>query len=1149
MTLSVLLIESDECHASAEMQVLAAERPDWQVEVADSVAQSRALMTVHFFDVVVVSHRLNDGTVFDLMDSLTGKLAILCVMPGQEAVAAQALRQGFSDYLIKDAELGYLQSLCSRIEVVRGGSDMIRIQSESAERFELALGGADLGLWERHLISGKLTVSERWGAMLGYTQGEVEWIVNSWQDVVHPDDWKAIQETSDAYLSGRIRKYQCEYRLRHKEGHWVWVLSRGRVVERDVTGAPVRLLGTFMDITELKQTRDEFARQHRLLQAISRAQTVFITSIDAKTLFDWLLVDLLAATGSEYGFVGEVLFNAAQQPYLKIQAISDLAWDETSRRMHENIAAGAGMEVPNLNTLFGAALATGEPVISNQPERDPRRGGLPTGHLVMRSFLGLPIHSDGELVAMVGLANQPGGYSQADIDFLDPLCSTIGQMVQARRGEAERCRVQAELQKTSELLEQRTQALYTTLDSMNHGISTVDAEGRTTIYNQRYLELLDLPESLLLTRPTHEEIVRFQAGRGDFGETYDLVEAVGRDYVARGTGEAPPERYLRKTRSGTVLEVKTRVLPSGGMVRTYADVTSYVEAQEALRESVARFRSLTELSSDWYWEQDEQFRFVRFEGRQVSPTGPAGPRSASLGKTRWEVGALNMTEADWRSHRAVVEAHQTFYDFELLRVDVEGNPYWVSVSGTPIFDGEGVFRGYRGIGRNITERKRAEDETRRLAFYDPLTGLPNRRLLLDRLSQALAISARSQRHGALLFLDLDNFKDLNDTLGHDMGDKLLEQVAARLATCIREGDTVARLGGDEFVIMLEDLSDDVRKAATQVEVVSGKVLSLFEQPYDLVGLPQHSTPSIGITLFRGHLHSVDELLKRADLAMYQAKAAGRNTLRFFDPDMQAAVATRAALEGDLRHGLNNGELVLHYQAVVDTQGQLVGAEALVRWEHARRGMVSPAEFIPLAEQTGLILPLGRWVLQTACEQLVAWSAQPHAAGLTLAVNVSARQFRQSDFVAQVLEVIEYTGANPHRLKLELTESLLLNDVEDIIGKMTELKARGVGFSLDDFGTGYSSLAYLKRLPLDQLKIDQSFVRDVLTDPNDAAIVRTILALARSMDLAVVAEGVESEGQRRFLLNNGCHGFQGYLFGRPGPVTDLPLGAAAASLTS
>ena len=568
------------------------------------------------------------------------------------------------------------------------------------------------------------------------------------------------------------------------------------------------------------------------------------------------------------------------------------------------------------------------------------------------------------------------------------------------------------------------------------------------------------------------------------------------------------------------------------------DITERKQAEVKLQESELRFRSLTDLSSDWYWEIDENFRFIRFDGFRKGQ----GQQTAqsSIGKTRWEIGALNMSPKDWDEHRRMLTEHRQFKDLELQRLDAAGQPYWIAISGIPMYDSAGRFRGYRGIGRDISPRKLAEDETQRLAFYDTLTGLPNRRLLMDRLSQLMALSVRSQQQGALLFIDLDNFKDLNDTLGHDVGDQLLHQVAVRLTSCIRTTDTAARFGGDEFVVMLEGLSENAGEAAAQAERIAEKILHQLNQPYELIGKQHSSTPSIGIALFSGNQPGADELLKRADVAMYQAKAAGRNTLRFYDPEMQATVVARAQLTADLRQGLLHDELKLHFQPLVDQSGSVTGYEALVRWQHPQRGVIPPGDFIELAEETGLILPIGLWVLQAACRQLLAWSAHAATRALTLSVNVSARQFRRPDFAEQVLQTVREIGADPQRLKLELTESVLLNDVEDAIGKMSQLRDAGVRFALDDFGTGYSSLAYLKRLPLDQLKIDQTFVRDVLTDPNDAAIVRTILALARSLDLVAVAEGVESQGQLQFLREQGCSVFQGYLFGRPRPIEELAM---------
>jgi diguanylate cyclase (GGDEF)-like protein len=432
---------------------------------------------------------------------------------------------------------------------------------------------------------------------------------------------------------------------------------------------------------------------------------------------------------------------------------------------------------------------------------------------------------------------------------------------------------------------------------------------------------------------------------------------------------------------------------------------------------------------------------------------------------------------------------------------------------------------------DITLRKASEEAIRRMALVDFLTGLPNRRCLMERLEHALKLSARNRLRGALLFIDLDNFKDLNDTLGHNMGDLLLQQATRRFVACVRDSDTVARLGGDEFVILLENLCEEADEALEHVRTVGEKILLALNEPYVLGAHQHHCTSSIGITMFVGATEDVDTLLKQTDLAMYQAKADGRNTLRFFSPSMQEAVSARAALDADLRQGLRCQQFQLVYQPQVDAAGRCTGAEALLRWRHPQRGMVAPAEFIPFTERSGLILPLGKWVLETACAQLVAWAARPSTAGLSIAVNVSPRQFRQLDFVEQVLAALADSGAPAHRLKLELTESLLLDDVDAAIVTMRALTRHGVEFSLDDFGMGYSSLSYLQRLPIRQLKIDRSFVHDVLSSAHNAAITNTIITLARSMGLSAIAEGVETVAQRDFLVSQGCDAFQGYLFGR------------------
>lgn len=467
------------------------------------------------------------------------------------------------------------------------------------------------------------------------------------------------------------------------------------------------------------------------------------------------------------------------------------------------------------------------------------------------------------------------------------------------------------------------------------------------------------------------------------------------------------------------------------------------------------------------------------------------------------------------------------------RKNGEVYPKWLSISA--VKDANGKVTHYVGSHIDITDRKTAEEAINHLAYFDSLTNLPNRRLLMDRLQHALSSSTRRNCYGALLFLDLDNFKSLNDTLGHEVGDQLLQIVAQRLNLCVRRGDTVARLGGDEFVLILESLNKLAIEAATQVENIGEQIKNSLNQTYHLGVHEYNCTSSIGVTLFVNDETRIEELMKQADIAMYQAKKAGRNNVCFYDQQMQENISYRVLLEKELNKAITRQQLLLYYQVQVDRHLHPIGAEALVRWQHPTRGIVNPGEFIPLAEESGMILPLGHWVLASACQQLANWSNRPETSKLTISVNISAKQFHLPTFVDEVLTLVAHFGIDPSRLKLEITESMLLEKVDEIIIKMNLLKSHGINFSLDDFGTGYSSLQYLKKLPLDQLKIDQSFVRDIVSDTNDQAIVRTIIDMAKNMNVDIISEGVETEEQCQLLNSNGCKSFQGFLFGRPVPI--------------
>ena len=588
-------------------------------------------------------------------------------------------------------------------------------------------------------------------------------------------------------------------------------------------------------------------------------------------------------------------------------------------------------------------------------------------------------------------------------------------------------------------------------------------------------------------------------------------------------------------RVSTWLEL--RGYPFGGGVAIHLrDVTARHKSEEQLRlleSSIARLNDVVIITEAGpFSAPGPRIVFVNeaFERR----TGYT--RDEVLGRTPRLLQGPDTQRGELDHIRAALE------QWEPVRVDLinykkNGEPFWVDLDISPVWDSTRKLTHWVAVGRDISERKSAEEKIQYLAFYDPLTKLPNRQLLLDRLHVALSDQDRP-REGALMFIDLDNFKILNDTLGHQKGDMLLQQVAERLRSCVAKGDTVARLGGDEFVILIENSHAKPLEPAAAARIVSDRILTTLGEPYVLPGYLHHSTCSIGVTLFGKEPCSVSELLKQADLAMYQAKNLGRNAVCFFDPAMQALVSANAALASDLRQAWRENQFLIDYQPQVGVDGRMAGVEALLRWDHPERGRVGPDEFIPTAEETSLIVPIGRWVLETACEQLALWAKQPERRHLSIAVNVSVRQFRHPDFVDELMQAISNSGIEPQKLKLELTESLLADGIEVTVAKMGSLKEMGVTLSLDDFGMGYSSLSYLKRLPLDQLKIDREFVKEVLTDANDAAIARTIIGLAQSLGLGVIAEGVETEEQRAYLAAQGCPSYQGYLFCRPLPIDEL-----------
>lgn len=564
------------------------------------------------------------------------------------------------------------------------------------------------------------------------------------------------------------------------------------------------------------------------------------------------------------------------------------------------------------------------------------------------------------------------------------------------------------------------------------------------------------------------------------------------------------------------------------------------QVEQELRESETKFHTMLDWATDWeYWLREDGS--VHYMTPSVTAFTGYSVADFVANPGLFDRVVHPEDQAIWQAHQAQIEPPSPndvhpLLDLRLLHRD--GSLRWVSRISRPVYGPAGQYLGRRITLRDITERKASEEEIRQLAFYDVLTGLPNRRLLHDRLNQARVSADRSGSHGALALIDLDHFKRLNDTRGHDIGDRLLTAVAQRLGRSLRESDTVARLGGDEFAVLITGLDLNPETAARQAATAVGHLHQDLGQPYALGDGTDHPiTPSVGVTLFRGSQVSLDLLMKQADVALYQAKDAGRDTVRFFNPAMQAAIDSRMALESALRKALQQGQFRLYYQPQTDDHDRLIGAEALLRWAHPQHGLSAPGSFIPVAEDCGLILEIGQWVLDTACAQLQRWQSAPATRHLRIAVNVSARQFHQPDFVAKVIHSLRHSGADPCGLTLELTETTLVENLEQVVQRMHELNTLGLRFALDDFGTGYSSLSYLRRLPLDEIKVDRSFVSDIASNSNAAAIVQAVLAMGQSLNMQVIAEGVETQAQRDFLRRHGCWGYQGYLLGHPRPIED------------
>ncbi|MDY7574969.1 EAL domain-containing protein [Actimicrobium sp. CCI2.3] len=1011
------------------------------------------------------------------------------------------------------------------------------------ERFRNVARATTDTIWDWDLGDDSIWWSDGMHAQFGYRAGDIDPNSHSWSERIHPEDRQRVLRGMRAVIDGNANDWTDEYRFRRHDASYAFVANRGFVI-RDNDQHPVRMIGGISDVSARHASTLLLDRLNRALRMLSASNKVLIRARSEQELIDSICRIACDFGGYRMAWVGY----AESNPQCSIRPMAHAGIDPG---LLASTPVSWSADLPTGQGPSGQAIRSGEPAVMENVLQDARFAAW-WSHAERMGFstvISLPLRHDGKTFGIVTLYScEARTVPPEEMTLLCELADNLAFGIENRRIEEERRRLQVTVEKVAAAVsstsaskaelffEQLTRNMIDAVDAQAGFIARVDGDHKQSTRTVAAITGTEVHPNFVCT--LHATLCADLLERG---------ECVMSDVL--GAHFPGPSTFLGEAmRSVVGLRLDSADgRPIGMLFVLFSD---RLERTNHIRSTLRIFGARASA------ELERQSADVRLRDQAALldlATDAIIVRDMQGAVTFWNLGAQRLygwssieaqgQDMPSRTSAETLELHDPLerivqdgdWRGELLQRRKDGGSVAVEARWTLIRGDDGAPLSILAIETDITQRKFAASEIEHLAFYDRLTDLPNRLLLRDRLQHAVEANERSGRNGALLCINLDNFKTLNDTLGHDMGDLLLQLVAVRLSYCLRASDTVARIGGDEFVILLVDLSAQSDEAASRAKLVAEKILDAFKDPFQLGDDEPCTTPSIGITLFSTATDSIDELLRRADLAMYQAKSAGRNTMRFFDPDMQAAISARIVLEIELRSALRLGQFLLHYQPQVNTTGRPTGAEALVRWNHPQRGMVPPFAFIPIAEETGLILALGSWVLETACLELASWASDPVLAELNMAVNVSARQFRQSGFVNEVLDIVQRSGANPHRLKLELTESLLIDDVEQTILTMTQLKAHGVGFSLDDFGIGYSSLSYLKRLPLDQLKIDQSFVRDILTDANDEAIAGTIVALGTSLGLAVIAEGVETAEQKSRLAGLGCFSYQGYYFSRPVPA--------------
>jgi diguanylate cyclase (GGDEF)-like protein/PAS domain S-box-containing protein len=948
---------------------------------------------------------------------------------------------------------------------------------DSEERFRATFEQAAIGIVHTSFDGRWLRCNRKFTEITGYAQAEIEGV--NFQQITHPEERALSADALQELTSGRVETIDFEKRYRHKDGHWIWV-ELNVSIQRDGQGEPLHFICFAEDITERKKSEEVLrAMTHTLQSSERRYRTVFQTCLDCFSIIrveDSVYIDVNQAFVDVTGYSREEVIGRSTDE-VNIW-VDHRERNELLRQLQSNPVCR------NFEALFRK-----------------KNGQTLVGRIA---------------VTVIDLDGQPCYFALVrDVSEAKAAEESLLAASEALRLTEERYRV----------------AFETSLDAIS---ITRLSDSVFVDVNSAFLNYLGLPREQVIDRSTLD--------LGLFTNLEDrnrLLEKIRRE------GRCKSMVFQFRNINGSLFwgQLSATLIEINGsscLLTIIRDITTEKDAAERLAASNESMRlseeryhtvfqtsldgiTISRMSDGHYIDVNKSFEDLMGYSREEL-----------IGRTSKEVG-IWVDPEDREKVIDEIRKNSTVRDFDIRYKRKNGEILW-SLTSSTLIEIDGVHC-LLSMVRDISEAKAAREKIEDLANYDPLTRLPNRQLLLDRLHAALANTTRSNRKCALLLVDIDSVKTLNETMGHHTGDLLLQEVARRLTSSVREVDLVARFGGDEFIVMLEDLNELAEHAAEQARIVGEKLLLLLAQPYLLNGHECLSSCCMGITILGEGAGDCNAALQQVDIALGQAKLAGRNTLRLFTPDLQAAISERATLEEDLRLAIREKQFVLYYQPQVN-RGQIVGSEALVRWMHPQRGLLAPGAFIGLAEETGMILDLGSWVLEDACEQIALWARRPETASLTVAVNISALQFRQAEFEQQVLAALRRTGANPRNLKLELTESMLVDNIEEVIHKMTCLRSHEITFSLDDFGTGYSSLTYLKRLPLNQLKIDRSFVKDILTDASSGAIAETIISLGKAMGMPVIAEGVEIEEQRVYLARLGCHAFQGYLTSRPLPLHEF-----------